>query len=207
MISVKTRRRPAAALVLLALALGTAPAARAAEERWTVDPDHTTVEFKVRHMMVSWVKGHFPKLEGVVAFDPEDVTRTRVEATIPTEAVDTRHEKRDEHLRSADFFDVARFPAMAFKSKRVQNARPEGFELVGDLTIRGVTKEVVLAVEGPSPEITDPWGAVRRGATATAKINRKDFGLAWNKAIEAGGVAVGDEVYITLEIEAIKKKA
>ena len=172
---------------------------------WTIDSDHSHVGFKVRHLMVSNVKGSFEKFTGTVEIDDKDITKSKVEVTIDTNSINTNVQKRDEHLRSADFFDVAKFPTMTFVSKKVAKAGKDNLKVTGDLTLHGVTKQVVLAVEGPSKESKDPWGNMRRGATATTTINRKDFGLVWNKALETGGVAVGEEVTITLEIEMIRK--
>jgi len=172
---------------------------------WNIDPDHSNVGFKVRHLMVSNVKGSFDKHTGTVEFNDKDITKSKVEVSIDTNSINTNVQKRDEHLRSADFFDVAKFPTMTFKSKKVAKAGKDKLKVTGDLTLHGVTKEVVLDVEGPSKESKDPWGNFRKGATATTKINRKDFGLVWNAALETGGVAVGDEITITLEIEMIKK--
>jgi len=172
---------------------------------WTIDPDHSNIGFKVRHLMVSNVKGNFDKHTGTVEINDKDITKSKVEVTIDTNSINTNVQKRDEHLRSADFFDVAKFPTMTFKSKKVAKAGKDKLKVTGDLTLHGVTKEVVLDVEGPSKESKDPWGNFRKGATATTKINRKDFGLVWNAALETGGVAVGDEITITLEIEMIKK--
>jgi polyisoprenoid-binding protein YceI len=176
----------------------------AAASTWTIDPDHTNVGFKVRHLMVSNVKGSFEKHTGTVDINDKDITKSRVEVTIDTNSINTNVQKRDEHLRSADFFDVARFPTMTFVSKKVARAGKDRLKVTGDLTLHGVTREVVLDVEPISRESKDPWGNLRRGTTATTKINRKDFGLVWNKALETGGVAVGEEVVITLEIEMIK---
>lgn len=173
---------------------------------WTIDPEHTNVGFKVRHMMVSNVKGNFEKFGGNVELNDQDITTSKVEVTIETASINTNVQKRDEHLRSADFLDVAKFPQMTFVSKKVAKAGKGKLKVTGDLTLRGVTRPVVLDVEGPSAESKDPWGNIRRGATATAKISRKEFGLVWNAVLETGGVAVGDDVNIILEIEMIKKK-
>ena len=172
---------------------------------WTIDPDHSNVGFKVRHLMVSNVKGSFEKHTGTVEIDDKDITKSKVEVSIDTNSINTNVIKRDEHLRSADFFDVAKFPTMTFVSKKVVKDGKDNLKVTGDLTLHGVTKQVVLDVEGPTKESKDPWGNIRRGATATTKINRKDFGLVWNAALETGGVAVGEEITITLEIEMIKK--
>lgn len=173
---------------------------------WNIDPDHTNIGFKVRHLMVSNVKGSFEKHSSVIDINDKDITKSKVEVTIDTASINTNVKKRDDHLRSADFFDVAKFPTMTFVSKKVAKAGKDTLKVTGDLTLHGITKQVVLNVEGPTAESKDPWGNIRRGATATAKINRKDFGLVWNAALETGGVAVGDEVTITLEIEMIKGK-
>lgn len=173
---------------------------------WNIDPEHSNVGFKVRHLMVSNVKGQFDKHSGVVNIDDKDITKSKVEVTIDIASINTNVQKRDDHLRSADFFDVATYPAMTFVSKKVAKAGKDKLKVTGDLTLHGITKEVVLNVEGPTMEIKDPWGAIRRGAVANTKINRKDFGLVWNKALETGGVVVGDEIAITLEVEMIKGK-
>jgi polyisoprenoid-binding protein YceI len=180
--------------------------ALASATTWNIDPDHSNIGFKVRHLMVSNVKGSFEKLTGVVDINDKDVTKSKVDVSIDTASINTNVQKRDEHLRSADFFDVAKFPTMTFVSKKVAKAGKDKLKVTGDLTLHGITKQVVLDVEGPTAESKDPWGAIRRGAVATTKINRKDFGLVWNKALETGGVAVGEEVAITLEIEMIKGK-
>jgi len=172
---------------------------------WNIDPDHSNVGFKVRHLMVSNVKGSFDKHTGTVEINDKDITKSKVEVSIDTTSINTNVQKRDEHLRSADFFDVAKFPTMTFVSKKVAKAGKDKLKVTGDLTLHGITKQVVLDVEGPSKESKDPWGNIRKGATASTKINRKDFGLVWNAALETGGVAVGDEITITLEIEMIKK--
>ena len=176
----------------------------ASASTWNIDPDHSNIGFKVRHLMVSNVKGSFEKYSGTIDINDKDITKSKVEVTIDTNSINTNVQKRDEHLRSADFFDVAKFPTMTFVSKKVAKAGNDKLKVTGNLTLHGVTKEVVLDVEGPSKESKDPMGMIRSGATASTKINRKDFGLAWNKALETGGVAVGEEVTITLEIEMIK---
>jgi polyisoprenoid-binding protein YceI len=173
---------------------------------WNIDPDHSSVGFKVRHLMVSNVRGSFDKHTGVVDINDKDITKSKVQVTIDTASINTNVQKRDEHLRSADFFDVAKYPTMTFVSKKVAKDGKGKLKVTGDLTLHGITKEVVLNVEGPTKESKDPWGNIRSGATASTKINRKDFGLVWNKALETGGVAVGEEVAINLEIEMIKGK-
>ncbi len=171
---------------------------------YTIDPAHSGAHFRVRHMMIASVRGEFRKVSGNVTFDPANPAASGITAEIDVNSLHTREPDRDNHLKSADFFDAANYPTIRFQSKKVE---PEGagkYKVTGDLTIRGVTREVVLRVEGPTGEAKDPWGYIRRGAEATAKINRKDFGLNWNQVLEAGGVLVGDEVEISLEAELIK---
>lgn len=188
--------------VLFALALP----ALASAATWNIDPDHSNVGFKIRHLMVSNVKGSFDKYSGTVELNEKDITKSKVDVSIQTASINTNVELRDGHLKSADFFDVAKFPTMTFTSKKVVKAGKDKLKVTGDLTLHGITKEVVLKVDGPSKEIKDLYGNIRKGATATATINRKDFGLNWNKALETGGVVVGEEVSITIEIEMIKAK-
>jgi len=177
----------------------------ASASTWTVDPDHSNVGFKVKHLMVSNVKGSFDKFTATVDLNDKDITKSKVEVSIDSSSINTNVQKRDDHLRNADFFDVAKFPAITFVSKKIVKAGTDKLKVTGDLTMHGITREVVLDVEGPTKESKDPWGNIRKGAVATTKINRKDFGLAWNKTLETGGVAVGEEIAITLEIEMIKK--
>jgi polyisoprenoid-binding protein YceI len=172
---------------------------------WQIDPDHSSFQFKVRHLMVSNVKGDFTKSKGVVTIGDKDITHLKVEVTIDAASVNTDNAKREEHLRSGDFFDVAKYPTITFVSKNVIKDGPDRLKVIGDLTIHGITKEITVDVEGPTPEVKDPWGGFRRGATATTRINRKDFGLTWNRALETGGVVVGDEVNIYVEVELVKK--
>ncbi len=170
---------------------------------YTIDPAHSAAEFKVRHLMVSNVRGHFSKVTGTVVFDASAPQNSKVEAHIDATTIHTREEQRDAHLKSADFLDVAKFPEIAFVSKKVAGGKGE-WKVTGDLTIHGVTKEVTLDVEGPAPEAKDPWGNVKSGFSATTKINRKDFGLVYNVALETGGLMVGDEVSITLDVELLR---
>jgi polyisoprenoid-binding protein YceI len=155
--------------------------------------------------MVSNVKGQFDKHTGTVDINDKDITKSKVEVSIDTNSINTNVQKRDEHLRSADFFDVAKYPTMTFVSKKVEKAGKGKLKITGDLTLHGVTRQVVLDAEPLSKESKDPWGNIRRGTVATTKIDRKDFGLSWNKGLETGGVLVGDEITITLEIEMIRK--
>lgn len=172
---------------------------------WQIDPDHSSFQFKVRHLMVSNVKGDFTKVKGAVAMDDKDVSNLNVELTIDAASINTGHAKRDEHLRAADFFDVAKYPTITFVSKKVMKDGPDRLKVTGDLTMHGVTREVTVNVGGPTQEVKDPGGNFRRGATATTRINRKDFGLTWNRTLEAGGVVLGEDVDVSLEIELIKK--
>jgi polyisoprenoid-binding protein YceI len=179
----------------------------ASASTWNIDPEHSNIAFKVRHLMVSNVKGIFEKYNGTVELNDSDITKSRVNMTIETGSINTNVQKRDEHLRSADFLDVAKYPNMTFVSKKITKAGEGKLKITGDLTLHGVTKEVVLDVEPLSKESKDPWGNIRRGTTATTEINRKDFGLNWNKALDTGGVVVGEDVAITLEIEMVKAQA
>lgn len=171
---------------------------------WEVDAAHSQAQFSVRHLMVSNVRGVFTKVTGTVNLNDADLTKSNLDVQIDASTIDTREAKRDEHLRSPDFFDVAKFPKLTFKSTQITKQGEGKYSVAGDLTMHGVTKPVTLATE-LSAEIKDPWGNTKRGATATATISRKDFGLTWNKALEAGGVAVGDEVKITIDVELQKK--
>lgn len=184
---------------LFVAALLAAPAAHAAP--YAIDAAHTNVGFKVKHMMVSWVRGEFRDARGTVDWDPAKPEALRIEVTVPVGTVDTDEPKRDEHLRSADFFDVATYPEMTFKSSKVTKNKDGTLAVAGDLTIRGKTKPVTFQVEGLGAPIADPWGNHKVGASATATINRQDFGVQWNKSLDAGGVVVGDEVQITLDVE------
>ena len=172
---------------------------------WIIDVDHSNIGFKVRHMMVSNVKGDFARFSGNVDIDDKDLAKTKVDAVIETASINTGVAKRDEHLKSPDFFDVAKYPAMTFVSRKVKKEGLDKLKIYGQLTLHGVTKDVVLDVQGLNKSFKDPWGNIKRGASATTTINRKDYGLVWNKAIESGGVMVGDEVNISLEIELLKK--
>jgi polyisoprenoid-binding protein YceI len=173
--------------------------------QWQLDPAHSAAHFSVRHLMISNVRGQFSQLSGSVTIDPLDPAKSTVEVTIDAASINTREPQRDEHLRSADFLDVAKHPLLTFRSTRVESHGADEFKVTGQLTIHGVTKEVTLDVEGPTPSVKDPWGYIRAGVTASTKINRKDFGLVWNAVTEAGGVVVGDEIKITIEAELIQQ--
>ncbi|MGA3080555.1 MAG: YceI family protein [Terracidiphilus sp.] len=171
---------------------------------WKLDPAHSAAEFKVKHMMISNVKGKFHGLSGVLSLDEADLTRSSVEASVAVASLNTGDAQRDGHLKSADFFEADKFPAMTFKSKKIESLGKGAYNVAGDLTIHGVTKAMTFAVEDVSKPSKDPWGNLRIGLSATAKINRKDFGLTWNAALETGGVLVGDEIAITLDVQFIK---
>jgi polyisoprenoid-binding protein YceI len=171
---------------------------------WNIDPAHSAAEFKVKHMMIANVKGKFGGLSGVFSLNDNDLTQSSIEASIDVSTVNTQDAQRDGHLKSADFFDVEKFPAMTFKSTAIKATGDGELAVSGNLTLHGVSKAVTFAVEGPSAPAKDPWGNLRIGLSATAKINRKDFGLTWNTALESGGVLVGEEVTITLDVQFIK---
>ena len=173
-------------------------------DTWSIDPAHTNVEFTVRHMMISNVKGQFQKTAGTITVNGSDAASAQIDATIDASSVDTRVERRDMHLKSPDFLDVAKYPTITFKSTKVEADGPNKWKVTGDLTLHGVTKPVVLDVESSGAPIS-MMGKTHAGASATTKIKRSDFGLTWNKAMEAGGVMVGDEVAISIDVEAIKQ--
>lgn len=176
--------------------MSSTPTAAPTAATYTIEPSHSSVHFKVRHLMIANVRGEFSKLSGTVTADS-------VTAEIDVNSINTREPDRDKHLKSADFFDVANHPTIKFQSTKVEADGPEGYKVTGDLTIRGTTREVMLYVNS-TPEIKDPWGYTRRGAEGVAKISRKDFGLTYNPILEGGGVMVGDEVEISLEVELVK---
>jgi polyisoprenoid-binding protein YceI len=174
---------------------------------WDIDASHTSAGFKVRHLMVSHVRGQLGTVSGTVVIDEKTPEASSVDVSVAVAGIDTREAKRDEHLRSADFFDVANHPNVTFRSTAVRRGRDGGFDVTGDLTIRGTTRPVTLTVEPLEATVADPWGGTRRGATARGRINRKDFGLQWNLALETGGFVVGDEVMIEIEAELIRRKS
>jgi polyisoprenoid-binding protein YceI len=193
----------------IALTAGLAAAlslpAAAANSNWQIDPAHSSAQFSVRHLAISTVRGAFSKVTGSVVFDDKEVSKSTVEVTIDANSVDTRAPDRDNDLRSEKFFDVAHYPSITFKSRKVEQLAPGKLKVTGDLTIRGTTKEVVLDVEGPTAPVKDPWGNTRNAATATTKINRQDFGVKWNATLDNGGVVVGDDVSIIIDVELVKK--
>jgi polyisoprenoid-binding protein YceI len=188
--------------VALAIVATASQAMAAAQtQSWTIDPGHSAAVFSVRHMVITNVKGQFDGPVGNASFDPKDLSTLRIEATIDARTVNTRNTDRDKDLRSDLFFDVAKYPRITFKSRSVTVEGSGKLRVLGDLTIRGVTKPVTLAVDGPTAEIKDIWGGRRIGATATTTIDRRDFGLVYNRVLEGGGAVVGDQVSISLDIE------
>jgi polyisoprenoid-binding protein YceI len=171
---------------------------------WNIDPAHSIAEFKVKHMMIANVKGQFSKVSGALFLDESDLANSRIEASIVAASIHTRDDQRDAHLKSVDFFDVEKFPTLTFKSKSISIVKDGELAVEGDLTIRGVSRQVRFAVEGPTPPTKDPWGNTRVAISATTKINRRDFALTWNAALDTGGILVGDEVTITLDVEFVK---
>ncbi len=194
--------------VLVSLALAVPSLAAAQPATWTIDPGHSAAQFTVRHMVVSNVRGEFDGPSGTVTFDPKDIPGTiKVQASIDAKSINTRNPDRDKDLRSSLFFDVDKFPRITFTSKRAEAVGPGHFKLTGDLTMHGVTKEVTLDVQGPTQEIKDIWGGTRMGASATTTVDRREFGLLYNRVLEAGGAVVGNEVTITIDLEVTRQPA
>jgi polyisoprenoid-binding protein YceI len=181
--------------------------AAAATSTWQIDPNHSAAQFAVRHLAISTVRGAFTKVSGTVQLDDKDIAKSSVDVTIDAASVDTRVADRDKDLRSERFFDVEKYPTLTFKSTRVEQTEPGKLKVTGDLTIHGVTKQVVLDVEGPTAPVKDPWGNQRAAANATTKINRQDFGVKWNAKMDNGGLVVGDDVAITIDVELVQKGA
>ena len=192
------------ARIALAALTVAALAAPAAAQTWKIDSAHSTATFTVRHMMVSNVPGRFGKVEGTIVYDGKNIAGVKAEAVIDATTISTDNEKRDAHLKSPDFFDTTSFPTITFKSKRAEAVGQGKFRLIGDLTMRGKTKEVVLNVDGPTDPVT-VQNSQRVGATATTTLNRQDFGVSWSRTMDGGGFVVGDEVKVTLELELIKQ--
>jgi polyisoprenoid-binding protein YceI len=187
------------------LALFLAVSAAAQTSTWTIDPKHSTAQFTVRHLAISNVSGNFTNVTGTIDLNEKDITQSQVSAVIDVSSVDTRVSDRDKDLRSPNFFDVEKYPTIEFKSKRIVNSGGK-LQAIGDLTMHGTTREVTLDVDGPTPELNDPWGNVRRGFSASTTLNRKDFGLTYNHALKTGEAVVGDNVKIQIDLELIKKK-
>jgi len=185
--------------------MATLTAPQIAISTWKIDPVHSVAEFKVKHMMISNVKGQFTGVAGTLILDESDVTKSTVETTVDAGSINTRDAQRDAHLKSADFLDVEKFPMLNFRSKRIVQEGDGELKVEGELTIHGVTRKVVFDVEGPTAPAKDPWGNTRIGLSATTKINRKDYGLTWNAALETGGILVGDDVTITLDVQFVRQ--
>ena len=181
--------------------------AAAATSDWKIDPAHSSAQFAVRHLGISTVRGAFTKVTGTVHLDDQDVTKSSVEVTIDTDSVDTRVPDRDKDLRSERFFDVAKYPTITFKSKKVEQAGAGKLKVTGDLTIHGTTREVILDVDGPTPSIKDPWGNQRAAANASTKINRQEFGMKFNDKMPTGDLLVGDDITITIDVEMFRPGA
>lgn len=179
----------------------------AATSTWQIDPNHSAAQFAVRHLAISTVRGAFTKVSGTIQFDDKDIAKSSVDVTIDAASVDTRVEGRDKDLRSDHFFEVEKYPTLTFKSTKVEQVEAGKLKVTGDLTIHGVTKQVVLDVEGPTAAVKDPWGNQRAAANATTKINRQDFGVKWNAKMDNGGWVVGDDVAITIDVEMVQKGA
>ena len=195
------------AVIVASLAAALSLPAVAGAGTWQVDPNHSSAQFAVRHLGLSTVRGAFTKVTGKADLDDKDVTKSSVEVTIDANSVDTRVPNRDNDLRSDHFFDVAKYPTITFKSKKVEQVAPGKLKITGDLTIHGTTKEVVLDVDGPTAPVKDPWGNQRIAASGTTKINRQDYGVKWNATMDNGGVVVGDDVDITIDVELVQPKA
>ena len=177
---------------------------QSATSTWSIDPVHSVAEFKVKHMMISNVKGQFTGVGGTLTLDKADITQSRITASIDASTITTRDVQRDAHLQSAEFLDVEKFPKLEFRSTAVKSKGEGMLEIDGVLTIHGVSRDVTFKAEGPTPEAKDPWGHTRIGLSAETKISRKDYGLIWNSTLETGGVLVGDEVSITLDVQFVK---
>ncbi len=197
----------ARAISAVALAAALSLPGAAATSNWQIDPNHSAAQFAVRHLAISTVRGAFTKVSGTVQLDDKDISKSSVDVTIDTASVDTRVEARDKDLRSDHFFDVEKYPTITFKSTKVEQVEAGKLKVIGDLTIHGVTKQVVLDVEGPTAPVKDPWGSQRAAVNATTKINRQDFGMKWNTKMDSGGLVVGDDVAITLDVEMVQKGA
>ena len=190
-------------LIVGAAMLMTPGAVRAST--WQIDPAHSAAQFAVRHMMVSTVRGEMGKVTGTVNIDEGDLTKSSVEATIDATGINTREQKRDDHLRSPDFLDTAKYPTITFKSTKVTKISDDHYQVTGDLTLHGVTKPIMLDVAGSPKAMKDPMGNTKLGGSATTQINRQDFGVAWSKSLDGGGLLVGDQVDITIDVELVQK--
>jgi polyisoprenoid-binding protein YceI len=193
------------AIAVVALIATFSASARAQTSNWTIDPNHSTAQFTVRHLGISNVTGSFTKVTGTAALNEKEITQSQVQVSIDVNSIDTRVEARDKDLRSPNFFDAAKYPTIEFNSKRIVK-NGDKLQLIGDLTIHGTTREVTLDVDGPTPEINDPWGNARRGFSATTTVNRRDFNLTYNNLLKTGEAVVGDVVKIQIDVEMVKKK-
>ncbi len=178
----------------------------AATTIWQIDPQHTAAGFSIKHLMISTVRGQFKSVTGTVVWDDQDINKSTVDVTIDANTADTSEPKRDADLKSGNFFDVAHYPTITFKSKKIEQVSAGKIKITGDLTIHGVTKEVALNVEGPTGPVKDPWGNTRVAASATTRINRQDFGIKWDNKMDNGGLVVSNDVDITIDLEMIKKE-
>ncbi len=200
----KTLARLGITAALVAVLALPAPAATSS---WNIDPNHSSAQFSVRHLAISTVRGAFSTVKGTISFDDKDVTKSSIDVTIDVNSVDTRQPDRDKDLKSDKFFDAANFPNITFKSTKVEQVSPGKLKVTGDLTIRGTTKSVVLDVDGPTAPVKDPWGNQRAAASATTKVNRQDYGVKWNAKLDNGGVVVGDDVNIIIDVEMVQQAA
>jgi polyisoprenoid-binding protein YceI len=198
--------RKAGAVAIFALGIFAMTTGRVGAETWNIDPMHSNISFSARHMMISDVRGEFDKFSGSITANGEDPNSILIEATIDTTSINTRADARDKDLKGPNFLDVEKYPTMTFKSTKVEPDGTGKWKVTGDLTLHGVTKPVVLEVAGPSTNIKDPYGNTRRGASATTTINRQDFGIAFNKTLDSGGLVVGNDVAVSIDVEAVKKK-
>lgn len=192
---------------LMAMVVGLtvlAPSAHGSAATWKIDPEHSSIGFSVRHMMISNIRGEFRKFEGTAELDEADITKSRIQVTVDTASLNTGVEARDDHLRTDEFLDVAKYPSSSFESTGIVKKRGGKLKLIGNLTLHGVTRQVVFDVTGPTGVIKDPKGSYRRGATATAQINRKDFGITWHGVLDNGGALIGDKVLVMVELELVR---
>ncbi len=194
-------------VVSSALAVAFSLPASTSASTWKIDPAHSSAQFSVRHLAISTVRGAFSSVNGSVNYDDKDVSKSTIDVTIDVNSVDTRQPDRDKDLKSDKFFDTATYPNITFKSTKVDQAGVGKLKVTGDLTIRGTTKSVVLDVEGPTAPVRDPWGNSRVAASATTKVNRQDYGVKWNAKLDNGGVVVGDDVNIIIDVELVQQVA
>jgi polyisoprenoid-binding protein YceI len=190
--------------IILAAGAGAFSEPQAADDAWHIDTNHSAAYFSVRHLMISTVRGQFNGITGIAHYDPKRATASTIDATIDCRTLNTGVAKRDEQMKGPDFFDTKKYPMMKFHSKKVESAGPDKLKITGDFTINAITRQVTLDVDGPSAPVKDAQGRQKIGLSAATKINRKDYGIVWNEVLETGGVAVADEVSITLDVELIR---